>query len=59
METNNPYHVPTKTDKFKVISNHLKQRLSVKVKRLFEDKKGSAANAAAADHNINLTDSMA
>jgi len=39
LETNNPYHVPTKKDKLLVIGSHLKARLSVKVKRMFEDKK--------------------
>lgn len=42
VKTNNPYHVPTKKEKLKVVSSKLKERLSMKVKRIFEDKKKGA-----------------
>lgn len=40
IESNNPYHVPTKKEKFKVLSSKITKRLSVKVKGMFDKKKG-------------------
>jgi hypothetical protein len=40
IESNNPYHVATKKEKLKVLSSKITKRLSVKVKGMFDKKKG-------------------
>ena len=44
--TNNPYHLPNKKEKLKVIGNKIKERMSFKIKNMFDKKKGAAAEHA-------------
>jgi hypothetical protein len=44
--SNNPYHIPNKKEKIKVISNKIKERMSFKIKMMFDKKsKGSQQNS--------------
>jgi hypothetical protein len=36
--SNNPYHVPNKKDKLKFLGNKLKERMSMKIKNIFDKK---------------------
>lgn len=41
--SNNPYHLPNKKEKLKVIGSKIKERMSFKIKSMFDKKKGGAA----------------